>query len=47
MTSRKDGKVLNTLRFTVSKYRKTITVWQGGTNNAGLAVSNFTVYDKQ
>ena len=47
MTSKKGGKVLNTIRFTVSKDSKTMTVWQGGTNNAGLPVSNFTVYDKQ
>ena len=46
-TYKKGGKVLNTIRLTVSKDGKTMTVWQGGTNNAGLPVSNFTVYDKQ
>ena len=46
-TVKKGGKVQNTVRLTVSKDGKTMTVWQGGTNNAGLPVSNFLVFDKQ
>ena len=46
-TYKKGGKVTDTVRLTVSKDGKTMTVWQGGTNNAGLPVSNFTVFDKQ
>ena len=45
-TAKKGGKVTGTNRLTVSKDGKTMTRWQGGTNN-GLPVSNFTVYDKQ
>ena len=46
-TVKKGGKVQGTIRLTVSKDGKTMTVWQGGTNNAGLPVSNFLVFDKQ
>ena len=46
-TYKKGGKVTNTIRFTVSKDGKTMTMSQGGTNNAGLPVSNFQVFDKQ
>jgi len=46
-TTKKGGKVTGTTRLTVSKYGKTMTSWQGGTNNAGLPQSNFVVYDKQ
>ena len=46
-TFKKGGKVTGTRRFTVSKDGKTMTTWQGGTNNAGLPLSNFTVWTKQ
>ena len=46
-TYKKGGKVNDTRRFTVSKDGKTMTTWQGGTNNAGLSLSNFTVWTKQ
>ena len=46
-TYKKGGKVQNTVRLTVSKDGKTMTVSQVGANNAGLPQSNFTVYDKQ
>ena len=46
-TLKKGGKVTGILRFTVSKDGKTMTMWSGGTNTAGLPVSNFLVYDKQ
>ena len=46
-TAKKDGKVTSTRRFTVSKDGKTMTSWNGGTNNAGLPQSNFTVWTKQ
>ena len=46
-TVKKGGKVLNTNRLTVSKDGKTMTMWTGGTNAAGLPQSNFLVYDKQ
>ena len=44
---KKGGKATNTIRFTVSRDGKTMTMWQGGTNAAGLPVSNFTVWTKQ
>ena len=44
---KKGGKAINTVRFTVSKDGKTMTSWQGGTNNAGLPRSNFEVWTKQ
>ena len=34
VTSKKGGKVTGTRRYTVSKDGKTMTTWQGGTNNA-------------
>ena len=46
-TSKKGGKVTGTTRLTVSKDGKTMTRWTGGTNAAGLPVSNFLVFDKQ
>ena len=46
-TLKKGGKVTGILRFTVFKDGKTMTFWVGGTNTAGLPVSNFLVYDKQ
>jgi len=46
-TTKKGGKVTGTSRMTVSKDGKTMTMWQGGTTNAGLPQSNFLVYDKQ
>ena len=46
-TMKKGGKVTGTRRFTVSKDGKTMTSWVGGTNNAGLPQSNFTVWTKQ
>ena len=46
-TYKKGGKVTNTARHTVSKDGKTMTRWNGGTNAAGLPVSNFVVFDKQ
>ena len=46
-TYKKGGKVQNTVRLTVSKDGKTMTRWQGGTTNAGLPVSDFTVWTKQ
>jgi len=46
-TTKKGGKVTGTSRLTVSKDGKTMTVWQGGTNNAGLPRSDFTVWTKQ
>jgi len=46
-TMKKNGKVTGTRRFTVSKDGKTMTSLQGGTNNAGLPQSNFTVWTKQ
>ena len=46
-TAKKGGKVTNTVRHTVSKDGKTMTRWQGGTTNAGLPVSDFTVWTKQ
>ena len=44
---KKGGKAINTVRFTVSKDGKTMTMSQGGTNAAGLPQSNFVVFDKQ
>jgi len=44
---KKGGKARNTVRFTVSKDGKTMTMSQGGTNAAGLPQSNFLVFDKQ
>jgi hypothetical protein len=44
---KKGGKVLNTVRFTVSRDGKTMTMLQGGTNSAGVPQSNFTVWTKQ
>ena len=46
-TAKKGGKVTGTRRWTVSKDGKTMTTWQGGTNNAGLPQSNFEVWTKQ
>ena len=46
-TYKKGGKVTNTIRFTVSKDGKTMTMWEGGSTNAGLPRSNFQVFDKQ
>ena len=46
-TFKKGGKVTDTVRDTVSKDGKTMTRWTGGTNAAGLPVSNFLVFDKQ
>ena len=46
-TFKKGGKVTGVRRYTVSKDGKTMTSWQGGTNAAGLPLSNFVVFDKQ
>ena len=46
-TMKKNGKVTGARRFTVSKDGKTMTSWNGGTNNAGVPQSNFTVWTKQ
>ena len=35
-TYKKGGKVTNTIRFTVSKDGKTMTMWEGGSTTAGL-----------
>jgi hypothetical protein len=41
------GKQLTTVRFVVSPDGKTLTATQTGTNAAGQAINNTTVYDKQ
>ena len=46
-TLKKGGKTIETRRYTVSKDRKTMTTWRGGTNNVGLPLSNFEVWTKQ
>ena len=47
LTSKKGGTVRGVRRYTVSKDGKTMTSWQGGTTDAGVPQSNFTVWTKQ
>ena len=47
ITNRENGKLTTTLRRTVSRDLKTMTVVTKGTNAQGEAVDNLEIFDKQ